>query len=193
MLFASSKRALSSTITATCLPRCAASMSAATIAVSPDVRYSVILIASTWSSRAASSRNRSTDAPNESNGWWTSRSRSRMTSKMLALGSRSSGGVAAMNGGSRSAGRSSVASAAQIAEVEQPPGVDDVALGRGGRSRQRRPRAAPRAAAREGAPACRPAPRRARPRRSGAGRPAPRSSPADLPALRPECRGPSSA
>ena len=47
MLALSSKRALSSTITATCLPRSAARMSDRTIGLSPDVRYSVILMAST--------------------------------------------------------------------------------------------------------------------------------------------------
>ncbi len=68
MLLISSKRACSSTSTATCLPRCAACVSACTIAPSPEVRYSVILIASTCSSRAADSMNVSTDAPNESKG-----------------------------------------------------------------------------------------------------------------------------
>ena len=68
MLALSSKRAFSSTSTATCLPRCAASVRARTIAVSPDVRYSVSLIASTCSSVAAVWRKRSTVAANESNG-----------------------------------------------------------------------------------------------------------------------------
>ena len=51
-----------------------------------------------------------------------------MTSKMLRSASRSSGGVAATNGTSRSAGMSSVARLHQIAQVEQAPCVDDVAL-----------------------------------------------------------------
>ena len=50
MLALSSKRALSSTSTATCLPRSAARMSERTIGLSPDVRYSVILMASTCGS-----------------------------------------------------------------------------------------------------------------------------------------------
>jgi hypothetical protein len=60
MLAPSSKRALSSTITATCLPRSAARIRARTMGLSPDVRYSVILMASTWGSTAAWRTNSST-------------------------------------------------------------------------------------------------------------------------------------
>ena len=68
MLFCSSKRACNSMITATCLPASAASVSARTIAVSPDVRYSVSLMASTCGSLDAASRNASTDELNDSYG-----------------------------------------------------------------------------------------------------------------------------
>ena len=60
MLAPSSKRALSSTMTATCLPCSAARISDRTMGLSPDVRYSVILIASTWESAAACRTNSST-------------------------------------------------------------------------------------------------------------------------------------
>ena len=40
-----------------------------TITVSPEVRYKVILIASTFSSRAAATTNCSTEAEKESYGW----------------------------------------------------------------------------------------------------------------------------
>ena len=66
MLLASSKRALSSTSAATCLPRSAARMSDVMIGLSPDVRYSVSLMASTFGSAAAWRMNSSTDVVNES-------------------------------------------------------------------------------------------------------------------------------
>jgi hypothetical protein len=59
MLAASSKRAFSSTSTATCLPFCAAVISESRMAP-PEVRYSVILMASTFGSLAAVARKRST-------------------------------------------------------------------------------------------------------------------------------------
>jgi hypothetical protein len=65
MLLASSKRALSSTSTATCLPFSAASSSALTTGELLPTRYSVCLMASTWGSRAAARRN-STTGSNES-------------------------------------------------------------------------------------------------------------------------------
>src|SRR6187551_2080032 len=55
MLACSSNRALISTSATTCLPAAAASMSALTIGESPDVRYSVCLMASTLGSAAACS------------------------------------------------------------------------------------------------------------------------------------------
>ena len=61
MLRASSKRALSSTRATTCLPISAALISAATMGLSPEVRYSVSLIASTLGSRAAWRMNSSTE------------------------------------------------------------------------------------------------------------------------------------
>ena len=57
MLALSSKRALISTRTSTCLPASAASISASTIGESTLVRYSVCLMASTFGSAAACSRN----------------------------------------------------------------------------------------------------------------------------------------
>ena len=45
---------------------------------SPDVRYSVCLIVRTSGSSAACAMNRSTDAVNDSYGWWTSRSPARI-------------------------------------------------------------------------------------------------------------------
>ena len=65
MLASSSKRALISTRTTTCLPASAASISAVTIGESPEVRYSVCLIASTFGSAAACSMNRCTLVANE--------------------------------------------------------------------------------------------------------------------------------
>ena len=47
-------------MTATCLPRSAARMSDRAMGLSPDVRYSVILIASTWGSVDAWRTNSST-------------------------------------------------------------------------------------------------------------------------------------
>jgi hypothetical protein len=60
MFAPSSKRALSSTITATCLPPSAARMSERAMGLSPEVRYSVILMASTLGSMAAWRTNSST-------------------------------------------------------------------------------------------------------------------------------------
>ena len=66
MFACSSKRALSSTSAATCLPASAARMSEPTIGLSPDVRYSVCLIASTSGSAAAWAMNASTEVAKES-------------------------------------------------------------------------------------------------------------------------------
>ena len=66
MLACSSNRALISTSATTCLPASAASMSALTIGESPDVRYRVCLIASTFGSAAACSMKRCTVVENES-------------------------------------------------------------------------------------------------------------------------------
>ena len=60
MLRASSKRAVTSTSTATCLPDSAARTSERMIELSLEVRYSVILMATTLSSTAAWARNAST-------------------------------------------------------------------------------------------------------------------------------------
>ena len=57
MLASSSKRALISTSASTCLPACAASMSASMIGELLDVRYNVCLMASTFGSAAACARN----------------------------------------------------------------------------------------------------------------------------------------
>src|SRR6185312_2177758 len=74
MFARSSKRALISTITSTCLPDSAASTSASMIGESPEVRYNVSLIASTCGSAAACSMNRCTEVENESYGWCRSTS-----------------------------------------------------------------------------------------------------------------------
>ncbi len=56
-------------------------MSASTIGESPLVRYSVCLIASTFGSAAACSRNAWTLVENESYGWCSRTSRSRIAAK----------------------------------------------------------------------------------------------------------------
>ena len=61
----SSKRALSSTRQTACLPFSAASISDGTSAESSEVRYTVILIASTFGSSTACLTNRSTLVANE--------------------------------------------------------------------------------------------------------------------------------
>ena len=66
MLRRSSKRAFSSTRHTACLPRSAASISSGTSAESSEVRYTVILIASTLGSFTACSTSRSTLPANES-------------------------------------------------------------------------------------------------------------------------------
>ena len=66
MLASSSKRAFSSTRAATCTPRSAARMRLRTMGLSPEVRYSVILIVSTRGSSAASRTNASTEVANDS-------------------------------------------------------------------------------------------------------------------------------
>ena len=50
--------------------------------LSPEVRYSVCLIASTCGSFAACSRNAWTLVANDSYGWWTSTSARRIAAKM---------------------------------------------------------------------------------------------------------------
>ena len=66
MLATSSKRALISTSTTTCLPAWAASTSASTMGLWPEVRYRVCLMARTLGSAAACSISRWTVVPNES-------------------------------------------------------------------------------------------------------------------------------
>ena len=92
MFASSSKRALISTRTTTCLPRSAARMSDWTIGESPEVRYSVCLMVRTSGSSAACWMNRSTDAANDSYGWWTRMSAAR-TAANTSAGSSSSGGT----------------------------------------------------------------------------------------------------
>ncbi len=107
MLACSSKRALSSTSATTCLPAWAASMSALTMGESPEVRYSVCLIANTFGSAAACSMKRCTLVENESYGWCTSTSPSRSVEKKMLFGvsrSAKAGWVAGTNGRSLSAG-----------------------------------------------------------------------------------------
>ena len=65
MLRRSSKRAFSSTRQTACLPRSAASISAGTRSESSEVRYTVILIASTSGSFTACQMKRSTVPANE--------------------------------------------------------------------------------------------------------------------------------
>ena len=89
-------------------------MSDATIGLSPDVRYSVILIASTAGSIDACRMNSSTDVANESYGWCTRMSPSRMTEKMLLLPSAASTspvGVTGIHGSSFRSGRGSACTA----------------------------------------------------------------------------------
>ena len=85
MLACSSKRALISTSASTCLPASAASIKASMMGESPDVRYRVCLMASTWGSSAACSMNRCTLVANESYGWCNS------TSRCLRAANRSAG------------------------------------------------------------------------------------------------------
>ena len=66
MLADSSKRAISSTTTATCLPFWAASSRYWMICELAEVRYRVILMPSTLGSVEASRRNRSTELLNDS-------------------------------------------------------------------------------------------------------------------------------
>ena len=53
------------------MPAAAASISASTMGLSPEVRYSVCLIASTFGSAAACSRNACTLVAKDSYGWCT--------------------------------------------------------------------------------------------------------------------------
>ncbi len=74
-----------------------------------EVRYSVCLIASTSGSRAACSRNASTEVANESYGWWTKTSPSRRTANRSSSPSpaTSLGCVTGFHGSSFRSGRSS--------------------------------------------------------------------------------------
>ena len=92
MLFSSSKRALISTRTTTCLPCSAARMSARTIGESPEVRYSVCLIVRTSGSSAAWEMNFSTEAVNDSYGWCRKMSPARICANR-STGSSSSVGM----------------------------------------------------------------------------------------------------
>jgi hypothetical protein len=94
-LFSSSKRALISTRAVTFLPLSAASIRAATIGLSLEVRYSVCLIASTLGSRAAWRRNCTTTSK-LSNGWWTRMSFSRIAAKQSPPWSRTRSGKRAL-------------------------------------------------------------------------------------------------
>ena len=102
---------VSSTSTATCLPRPDASMSASRIGESGDVRYIVCLMASTLGSSAASSTKRATVASNDSYGWCTRMSRCRGSREERRGGRRRSrrhDGTAGVNGGSATARRLAV-------------------------------------------------------------------------------------
>uniref|UniRef100_A0A6J7P9C3 Unannotated protein n=1 Tax=freshwater metagenome TaxID=449393 RepID=A0A6J7P9C3_9ZZZZ len=113
MLDCSSKRAFSSTRTATCTPRSAARARLSAMSLSSDIRYSVILIDCTLGSSAAAATKDSTVLPNDSYGWCTNTSRSRSVSNQVfsprAIACTLDG-VTPFHGSSRSAGRSSVTS-----------------------------------------------------------------------------------
>ena len=91
MFAVSSKRALISTSASTALPASAAAMSASTMGLSPEVRYSVCLMASTLGSRAACSRNACTLVENDSYGWCTSTSWRAIEAKMSGAAFGSTG------------------------------------------------------------------------------------------------------
>ena len=111
MLLRSSKRAFSSTSTATCLPWSAASISRSTSGELAPMRYSVILIAMTCGSCTAARRNVSTEV-NESNGWWSRKSWSAICSNTLSVSSGAHS-VRGTSAGYFSAGRCSLNSACQ--------------------------------------------------------------------------------
>ncbi len=119
MLFSSSKRALISIATATCLWFSAARIRWRTTSAFAPARYSVILIASTSGSSDACRRNDST-GPNESYGWCSRMSDLRTSAKMSAL-SGASFEKRGTNGGSR---RSCRGSAASDASARSPKGAD---------------------------------------------------------------------
>ena len=107
MFARSSKRAFSSTRQTACLPRSVAVISDGTSGESSDVRYTVCLTASTSGSSTAWVTNRSTDAANDSYGWWTSRSPWRISENMScssASAASTRGGVTGVHGSSRSPG-----------------------------------------------------------------------------------------
>ena len=130
-LVASSKRALSSTSTATCTPRSAARIRLRAIGLSPPARYSVILIDCTRGSSAASEMNCSTLLAKLSYGWWTISARSRTTEKKLrpvssALATRPA--VTGGHGWSLSSGPVDAVQLPQAGEVDQAAVAGDVAL-----------------------------------------------------------------
>ncbi len=92
------------------MPDSAASMSASTMGESPDVRYSVCLIARTSGSVAACSRNACTEVEKESYGWWSRTSLVRRAAKMSGADADSTSArsrwVPATNFGYFSSGRS---------------------------------------------------------------------------------------
>ena len=96
---------------------------------SPEVRYSVCLIASTCGSAAACSMNRCTLVENESYGWWTSTSPSRSVEKTLLGVSRSpnAGCVAGTNGASLRCRAVDRVHLPQARQVQQSGYLDDVA------------------------------------------------------------------
>ena len=113
MLRSSSKRACTSTRQTVCLPCSAARISAGTMGESPLVRYTVCLIARTLGSSTACSTNRSTLVRKSSYGWCTRMSPARIAAKMSRFSpssGRRRGRVRGSHAGSRSSGRSMVAS-----------------------------------------------------------------------------------
>ena len=123
MLACSSKRALISTRASTCLPASAASISASTIGESPDVRYSVCLIASTCGSSAACSMKRCTLVANESYGWCSSTSRclraANMSAGFAVSTSARCGWVDGRKAGYFSSARSMIGQREQAAQVQR--------------------------------------------------------------------------
>ena len=132
MFARSSKRALSSTRQTACLPRSAARISAGTSGESSLVRYTVCLIARTSGSATACSTKRSTEVANESYGWWTRMSPSRIAARtsasLVLVGLQPRLG----DGRPRRVAQLGEARAAddlpEVLEVEQPVDLVDLAL-----------------------------------------------------------------
>ena len=128
MFFSSSKRAFSSTRTATCLPFSAARMSAGRIAESGFVRYSVILIATVFESTEARSII-STTGENESYGWWRRMSPARIAAKTDVSGWLKTAGTAGEKGGSFSSRPVEPRERHEVARAERPVHLVDLVLG----------------------------------------------------------------